>query len=93
MVCVREAITHVQVGRKALAALLRDAVISTLREGEPEQKLEVIESLKELGAADAAPFVLALTDATKDDDPRVRQAATKALDRIKPNATGEDKGK
>ncbi len=90
---VREAISRIEIEPKALAAFLSDAVVSTLREGEPEQKLEVIESLKELAAADAAPFVPALTDATKDDDPRVRQAAIKVLGRIAPNAIEEGNGK
>ena len=55
-------------------------------------KLETIALLEQVGSADAAPFVPALTDATKDKDPQVRRAASKALDRIVPKAI-EDKAK
>ncbi len=92
-VFVREAITRLEIDPKALAAALTDMEIAAIRGGEPQQKLEAIEVLEGLAAADATPFVPALTDATKDDDPRVRRAAIKALGRVAPDAIDEGNGK
>src|SRR4051794_37428641 len=72
---VRQAATRIEVDPKALSDAVRDAVIVTIREGSLEQKLETMRSLEQVGAADAAPFVPALTDATTDEEPQVRQAA------------------
>lgn len=89
-VYVRQAVTRIHIDPKALSDVMRDAVIVTIREGSPEQKRETIAALEQVRAADAAPFVPALTDATKDKDPQVRQVAKKALDRIAPHEIEED---
>jgi hypothetical protein len=86
---VRQAVHHIDIDPIALSDTMRDAVILTIREGSREQKLETIASLETVGATDAAPFVPALKDATKDPDPQVRQAAKSALDRIVPKAIEE----
>ena len=87
---VWQAIHRLDIDPIALSDAMRDAVIVTIREGSPAQKLETIASLETAGATDAAPFVPALKDATKDQDPRVRQAAKRALDRIAPDAIEEN---
>jgi hypothetical protein len=89
-VCVWEAASRFHIDPKALSDAMRDAVIVTIREGSPEQKRETIAALEQIKAADAAPFVPVLTDATRDKDPQVRQVAKKALDRIAPPANDED---
>jgi hypothetical protein len=85
-VFVREAATHIDNDPKALSDTVREAVIVTIRDGDPEQKLETIAALDEVKAADAAPFAPALLGATRDSDLRVRQAAKKTLDRIAPDS-------
>jgi hypothetical protein len=89
-VFVRQAVHRIHVDPQALSDALRDAAITAIREGDSKQKLETIASLKNVRAPDAAPFVPALAEAAKDENPRVRQAASEALDRIVPDATKED---
>jgi hypothetical protein len=87
---VREARTHIDIDPKALNDTMREAVIITIREGSPKQKLDTIAALEQVEASDSVPFVPALVDATKDTDLQVRLAARRTLDRIAPDAIKKD---
>jgi HEAT repeat protein len=65
---------------------MHEAIVVTLEQGAPEQKLEVIRVLGDAGA-DAREYSPALlTAALKDGDPRVREAAAAALKKVDPDA-------
>ncbi|GAC1451919.1 MAG: hypothetical protein NVSMB9_36920 [Isosphaeraceae bacterium] len=81
-VIVREAVSRIHVDPVELREMMSAGVIEVLRKGSPEEKLETIPILETLAAADAVPFVPALTEASKDENLKVRRAAIKALERI-----------
>lgn len=64
-----------------IAAMARLAVVTTLKDGDHDQKLEMIRLLREMGPA-AAEFVPALKATLKDTDPDVRAEALEALKKI-----------
>jgi hypothetical protein len=87
---LREATTHIDIDRKVLSDIMREAVVISIRDGSPNQKLDTIAALEQVKASDATPFVPALLDATKDTDLQVRQAARRMLAQIAPDAIKKD---
>ena len=75
------ALARIQVDPEALSKAVKDGVMITLKDGLPEQKLEMIRTLREMGAG-AREFIPALSAAAADDDPRVRTAAAEAAKQI-----------
>jgi hypothetical protein len=82
---VWNALSRLEIDPAAVTEAVKTAVVSTLKDGDPEQKLEMIRTLRDLGA-DAREFVPALTAAHGEGDARVREAAAEALRRIDPAA-------
>ncbi len=70
----------------AFGKMINEAMTLTLKDGTREQKLELIASFAMVSPTDAAPYAPFFAEATKDQDPDVRQAATAALERIPPEA-------
>ncbi len=77
----QRAISHIDVDPAAFAVAWKNVLVSTLKDGKPEEKLEVMRLLRDMGA-DAQEFVPALTAALGDDDARVRAAAAEVLRKI-----------
>jgi hypothetical protein len=72
-----------------IAQWVKEAMVLTLDQGAPEQKLEVIRVLAEMGA-DAHEYSASLVKrALADDDPRVREAAAAALKKVDPDAAAQ----
>jgi hypothetical protein len=82
---IRNAANRVRLEGDAVSRAVHEAVAQTLKEGTPEQKLEMIRALREIGP-NAREFTLALTAALHDADARVRTAAGEALQQIDPAA-------
>jgi len=78
----------IDLDRPALKAAIEQGVVSTLEKGDAEQRVELLEQLEQMGA-DARPFVPQVAECTKDDDPKVRAAAIRALRAIDPAAADE----
>jgi HEAT repeat protein len=72
-----------------VAQWVKEAMVLTLDQGAPEQKLEVIRVLADTGA-DAREYSASLVKtALADDDPRVREAAAAALKKVDPDAAAQ----
>jgi hypothetical protein len=72
-----------------VAQWVKEAMVLTLDQGAPEQKLEVIRVLADTGA-DAREYSASLVKrARADDDPRVREAAAAALKKVDPDAAAQ----
>jgi hypothetical protein len=84
---VKQAISRIEIDPVAFGKAMQEAVLMTLRDGPKEQKLQLISSFET--ASPAAPYIPLLAEATKDTDPEVSQAASKAIERI--NAAGAPK--
>ena len=83
---IADAISRIQIDPEAVSQWMTQAVIVTLEQGTPEQKLQVIRVLADMGA-DAREFSPSLVSgALADDDGRVREAAAEALKKIDPDA-------
>jgi HEAT repeats len=82
---VWNAISRIEIDPAAVTTAVKTAVVTILKDGEPEQKLEMIRTLRDMGT-DAREFVPALTAAHGDGDARVRAAAAEALRKIDPAA-------
>lgn len=78
----------IDVDRPGLKAAIEQGVVRTLEEGDAEQRVELLGQLAQMGA-DARPFVPQVVECTKDDDPKVRAAAIRALRAIDPAAADE----
>lgn len=83
---VKQVASRIVIDTDALGRAMHEAMISTLKEGTKEQKLELIASCATASPADPAPYAPLFLEATKDTDPEVRQAAIAALKRISPEA-------
>ncbi len=83
---VWQAASRITVDGAALGKVIEDAMLVTLREGTPEQKLDFIASFADAPAESASYFRPLLQEAAKDQDPEVSRAARTALERIPPEA-------
>jgi hypothetical protein len=78
-----------QITPGAVSEWVTQAMVITLEQGTPEQKLEVIRQLGEM-AADARELSPSLVHAAlADNDPKVRKAAAAALKKVDPDAAGQ----
>jgi|SRR5262245_24199989 len=72
-----------------VALWVKEAMVFSLEQGAPEQKLEVIRVLGDAGA-DAREYSPSLLKAALADvDPRVREAAAAALKKVDPHAAAQ----
>jgi HEAT repeat protein len=67
---------------------MKEALVVALKDGPPEQRLEMIRVLRDMGA-DAKEFAPQLAALLGDVDPRVRAAAAEALKTIDPDAAAK----
>jgi hypothetical protein len=81
-------VSHIQIDPAAVDDLVKSSIVATLKDGQPDQKVDLLNSLRGLGK-DATRFVPEITDALNDNDARVRAAATEALKAIDPAAAGK----
>jgi hypothetical protein len=79
---------QIHVDPDAISVAVEEAVVTTLKEGEAQQRIELLGILEQMGA-DARPFAPEVVKCTKDDDPKVREAAIRALRAIDPTAADE----
>jgi HEAT repeat protein len=82
------AISRIDVNPQAFAAAMKEALVVALKDGPPEQRLEMIRVLRDMGA-DAKEFAPQLAALLGDVDPRVRAAAAEALKTIDPDAAAK----
>ena len=75
------ALNRLTIDPAAVRQALAEWVEATVADGTPDQKLEILRTLGEMGA-DARPFAPAIAPALEDEDERVRAAAAEALKRI-----------
>ncbi|HEY1376532.1 MAG TPA: hypothetical protein VGF55_07045 [Gemmataceae bacterium] len=80
------AVSHITIDPAAVNDAVKTGIAGTLKDGTPEQKLDLIHGLRDLGAA-AKPYATELTTALADDNAAVRAAAAEALKAIDPPAT------
>jgi hypothetical protein len=82
---LRAVASHVTIDPAAVEDAVKTGIAATLKDGTPEQKLDLIHGLRDLGAA-ARSYVPELIAALDDDDADVRAAAAEALRAIDPDA-------
>jgi hypothetical protein len=79
------AASHITIDPAAVDDAVKTGIAVTFKDGTPEQKLDLIHGLRDLGAA-AKPYAPELTAALADDNADVRAAAAEALNAIDPDA-------
>lgn len=79
---LKQAVSRIEFDNDALAKVIEDAMLATLREGTPHQKIEIIASFSDAPPDSASYFRPLLAEAAKDQDAQVRMAAIKALERF-----------
>ena len=78
----KQVVSRIEIDEKALARVMDEAVRITLREGTPQQKIDLIGSFADAPPGSASYFRPLLDEAAKDQDIQVREAATKTLERF-----------
>src|SRR4051812_204680 len=66
-------VSHIQIDPKAVQTAVNEAIVVTLKDGSPDQRLQMIHTLRDAGA-DAKQFVPQLTALLADPDPQIRDA-------------------
>jgi HEAT repeat protein len=84
VVTVANAVSRITIDPVAWRQAVREWLVTALRDGTPDQRLQVIRALGDMGA-DAREFIPELVDALDDDDRRIRDAAAEALEKIDPD--------
>ena len=84
-VCRAVSRIHIEFDPQAVSQFMSYIVTESLRQGEPESRLQMINYLGEAGS-DAKDFVPVLTGVyeNEDEDPAIRAAVAEALKKINP---------
>lgn len=85
---IENAVSRIEIDPQALAATMKQAVVVTLKDGSTDQRLQIIHTLRDMGA-DAKEFVPNLLAILNDADPQIRAAAEEALKKIDPDAAAK----
>lgn len=78
-----------QIDPEAVGQWVKEAMVLSLEQGAPEQKLEILRVLGDIGADGREYSPALLKAALADDDPRVREAAAEALKKVDPDAAAQ----
>jgi hypothetical protein len=79
------AASRITIDPVAVNDIVKQSIVMTLKDGTPQQKLDMLHALRDAGPA-AKDYVPELTAALDDDDPAVRTAAAEAIKKIDPDA-------
>ncbi len=79
------AASRITIDPDAFNGAIHTSIVETLKDGPPDQKIQLIHALRDAGPA-AVDYVPELTAALRDEEPDVRTAAEEALKKIDPAA-------
>jgi HEAT repeat protein len=84
VITVANAVCRITIDPVALQQAVRTGIISALRDGTPDQKLQTLRALGDM-KTNAREFIPEIVHVLDDDDPQVRDAAAEALEKIDPD--------